>query len=167
MPYNLSSGACFSLQMHLVLVTKYRRKVITAEVLLRLEEIFHSTCLKWESRVVEFNGEPDHVHLLIDYNPKVQISKFVNNLKTVSSRLIRKEFEQQRQTSLFKACLLVRSLCMSRLVAVLPLSNLRNMSNSNMLLSSIVPVRDSPPTINERSDVLVGVPSRLRDGDDS
>ena len=95
MPYNLSSGACFSLQMHLVLVTKYRRKVITAEVLLRLEEVFHATCLKWESRVVEFNGEPDHVHLLIDYNPKVQISKFVNNLKTVSSRLIRKEFEQQ------------------------------------------------------------------------
>jgi len=95
MPYNLSSGACFSLQMHLVLVTKYRRQVITAEVLLRLSEVFHATCLKWESRVVEFNGEPDHVHLLIDYNPKVQISKFVNNLKTVSSRLIRKEFEQQ------------------------------------------------------------------------
>jgi len=93
MPYNLSSGACFSLQMHLVLVTKYRRTVITAEILQRLEEIFHATCLKWESRVVEFNGEPDHVHLLIDYNPKVQISKFVNNLKTVSSRLIRRDFE--------------------------------------------------------------------------
>lgn len=93
MPYNLSSGACFSLQMHLVLVTKYRRKVITAEILQRLEEIFHATCLKWESRLVEFNGEPDHVHLLLDYNPKVQISKFVNNLKTVSSRLIRKDFE--------------------------------------------------------------------------
>jgi putative transposase len=94
MPYNLSSGACFSLQMHLVLVTKYRRKVITAEILQRLEEIFHATCLKWESRLVEFNGEPDHVHLLIDYNPKVQLSKFVNNLKTVSSRLIRRDFEQ-------------------------------------------------------------------------
>ena len=95
MRYNLSSGACFTLQMHLVLVTKYRRKVITGELLRRLEEIFHSTCLKWESRIVEFNGESDHVHLLIDYNPKVQISKFVNNLKTVSSRLIRKEFEEQ------------------------------------------------------------------------
>jgi len=94
MAYNLSSGACFSLQMHLVLVTKYRRKVITAEVLQRLEEIFHATCLKWESRIIEFNGEVDHVHLLIEYNPKVQISKFVNNLKTVSSRLIRKEFEE-------------------------------------------------------------------------
>lgn len=92
MSYNLSSGACFSLQMHLVLVTKYRRKVINAEILKRLEQIFHATVMKWECRIVEFNGEADHIHLIIDYNPKVQISKFVNNLKTVSSRLIRKEF---------------------------------------------------------------------------
>lgn len=92
MSYNLSSGACFSLQMHLVLVTKYRRKVIDADLLKRLEQIFHATVMKWECRIVEFNGEADHVHLIIDYNPKVQISKFVNNLKTVSSRLIRKEF---------------------------------------------------------------------------
>lgn len=92
MSYNLSSGACFSLQMHLVLVTKYRRKVINADLLKRLEEIFHATVMKWECRIVEFNGEADHIHLVIDYNPKVQISKFVNNLKTVSSRLIRKEF---------------------------------------------------------------------------
>lgn len=81
--------------MHLVLVTKYRRKVINAQLLQRLKEIFYVTCLKWEFRVVECNGEEDHVHLLIEYNPKVQISKFVNTLKTVSSRLIRKEFEQQ------------------------------------------------------------------------
>jgi putative transposase len=92
MSYNLSSGACYKLQMHLVLVTKYRRRVISAAMLKRLEEIFHATCLKWESRIVEFNGESDHVHLIIEYNPKVQISKYVNNLKTVSSRLIRKEF---------------------------------------------------------------------------
>lgn len=95
MPYNLSSGAGFTLQMHLVLVTKYRRKVINAQVLKRLEEIFHATCLKWECRLLEFNGEADHVHLLIDFNPKVQISKFVNNLKTGYSRLIRKEFSTE------------------------------------------------------------------------
>lgn len=63
-------------------------------MLKRLEAIFHATCLKWESRVVEFNGEADHVHLIVEYNPRVQISKFVNNLKTVSSRLIRKEFAE-------------------------------------------------------------------------
>jgi putative transposase len=92
MTYHITSGACYRLQVHLVLVTKYRKKVINKEILSRLEQIFRDTCFKWESSVVEFNGEADHVHLLIDYNPKVQISKFVNNLKTVSSRLIRKEF---------------------------------------------------------------------------
>ncbi len=92
MAYHITSGAWYRLQIHLVLVTKYRKKVINKEVLSRLEQIFRDTCFKWESSMVEFNGEEDHVHLLIDYNPKVQISKFVNNLKTVSSRLIRKEF---------------------------------------------------------------------------
>ncbi len=94
MSYHITSGAYYRLQVHLVLVTKYRKKVIDKAILTRLEQIFRDTCFKWESSVVEFNGEPDHIHLLIDYNPKVQISKFVNNLKTVSSRLIRKEFAE-------------------------------------------------------------------------
>lgn len=61
----------------------------------RLEAIFKDICLKWECELKEFNGEADHVHLLIDINPKVLISSFVNNLKTVSSRRIRKEFPEQ------------------------------------------------------------------------
>ncbi len=90
----LRGGTAYNLRMHLVLVTKYRRKVITQPVLTRLEQIFKETCLKWECELLEFNGELDHIHLLIEYNPKVQISKFANNLKTVSSRLIRKEFPE-------------------------------------------------------------------------
>lgn len=58
----------------------------------RLEEICKATIEKWEGEVIEFNGEADHVHLLLSLNPKVQPSKLVNNLKTVSSRLIRKDF---------------------------------------------------------------------------
>lgn len=60
----------------------------------RLNEIFRATIQKWEGDVLEFNGEADHVHLLISVNPKVQPSKLVNNLKTVSSRLMRKEFAE-------------------------------------------------------------------------
>ena len=60
----------------------------------RLNEIFRATIQKWEGDVLEFNGEADHVHLLISVNQKVQPSKLVNNLKTVSSRLIRKEFAE-------------------------------------------------------------------------
>lgn len=102
MAYHITSGACYRLQVHLVLGAKYRKKVINKEMLSRLEQIFRDTCFKWESSVVEFNGEADHVHLLIDYNPKVQISKFVNNLKTVSSRLIRKEFASHVEQFYYK-----------------------------------------------------------------
>jgi putative transposase len=82
----------FSLHFHLVLVTKYRRKAITKEMLERLHVIFQETLEKWHSELIEFNGEEDHVHLLFRTNPTVQLSKLVNNLKTVSSRLIRKDF---------------------------------------------------------------------------
>jgi putative transposase len=90
----LAGGTVYRLSIHLVLVTKYRYKVITTPVFTRLKEIFAAMCQKWECELAEFNGEADHVHLLIDINPKVQISAFANNLKTVSSRLIRKEFPE-------------------------------------------------------------------------
>ncbi|MGF1479034.1 MAG: IS200/IS605 family transposase [Cyanophyceae cyanobacterium] len=59
-----------------------------------LEEIFAATLEKGECSLVEFNGEADHLHVLMSVNPKVQPSKLINNLKTVSSRLIRKEFAE-------------------------------------------------------------------------
>jgi putative transposase len=90
----LSGGTVYDLSIHLVLVTKYRAKVINPVVLKRLGEILSSTAQKWECEVKEFNGEADHVHLLISINPKVCISTFANNLKTVSSRLIRKEYPE-------------------------------------------------------------------------
>ena len=84
----------FKLQYHLVIVTKYRRKCITQAILARLEEIARTTTEKWDGKVIEFNGESDHVHLLLELTPRVTPSTFVNNLKTVTSRLIRKEFRQ-------------------------------------------------------------------------
>ena len=40
---------------------------------------------------MEFNGEDDHVHLLVNYPPKVSVLALVNNLKGVSSRMIRQK----------------------------------------------------------------------------
>jgi putative transposase len=54
--------------------------------------IFRETLEKWSCELIEFNGEADHVHLLIQTNPTVELSKLINNLKTVSSRLIRRDF---------------------------------------------------------------------------
>src|SRR5215468_9684956 len=83
----------FSLHFHLVLVTKDRRKAITKKMLERLRVIFSETLEKWGCELIEFNGEADHVHLQIQTNPTVQLSKLINNLKTVSSRLIRRDFK--------------------------------------------------------------------------
>lgn len=92
MTYKSHSRAVSDLKAHLVLTTKYRRKVINTAMLFRLNEIFDGLCQKWGCEVVEFNGEQDHVHLVFGYYPQMQLSKFVNNLKTVSSLYIRKEF---------------------------------------------------------------------------
>jgi putative transposase len=84
----------FNLYYHLVIVTKYRRKCITAPMLAKLKLICDQLTKKWGGELVEFNGEADHLHLLLALNPKVAPSVFVNNLKTVTSRLIRKEFSE-------------------------------------------------------------------------
>ena len=79
------------MHIHLVFVTKYRRGVFTKEILDELRPIFSSVCTDFESELVEFDGEEDHVHLLVKYPPKVAVSKLVNSLKGVSSHLIRKK----------------------------------------------------------------------------
>lgn len=81
----------FNLHVHLVFVTKYRREVFTKEILDEMRIIFERVCFEFESTLVEFDGEDDHVHLLVHYPPKVSISRLVNSLKGVSSRKIRQK----------------------------------------------------------------------------
>ena len=80
-----------NLHIHLVFATKYTRYVFTKQILDALKIIFPSVCNDFEADLVEFDGEKYHVHLLITYPPKVSISRLVNSLKGVSSRLIRKK----------------------------------------------------------------------------
>ena len=81
----------FRMHVHLVFVTKYRRGVFTAEIIDDLRGIFADVCTDFEAELVEFDGEHDHVHLLVNYPPKVAVSVLVNSLKGVSSRMIRKK----------------------------------------------------------------------------
>ena len=92
----VSKGRSVSdLKAHLVLTTKYRRKVFTGEMLRRLHEVFLDLLVKWDCKLVEFNGEEDHIHLLFQYHPDVALSNLVNNVKSVSSRKLRQEFEER------------------------------------------------------------------------
>ena len=71
----------FKMHVHLVFVAKYRRTVFDGDAIDRLRILFAKTCADFEAQLIEMDGEDDHVHLLVEYPPKV----------AVSSRLLRKE----------------------------------------------------------------------------
>lgn len=73
----------YNLHVHLVFVVKYRKKIFTAEILKDLKIIFQTICLELDADLIEFDGEQDHVHLLILYPPKLAISDLVFRLKGV------------------------------------------------------------------------------------
>jgi putative transposase len=75
-----------------VFVTKFRRNVFKREHMDAMHKILADVCASFEAELVEFNGEHDHVHLLVNYPPKVALSTLVASLKGVSSRLLRQEF---------------------------------------------------------------------------
>ncbi len=74
------------LKIHLVCVTKYRKAVFTAESLELIEKSLKEVAKKMDFQLLEFNGESDHIHALIEYPPKLSVSQMVNALKGVSSR---------------------------------------------------------------------------------
>jgi putative transposase len=84
----------FNLHVHLVFVTKCRCKVFTKTILEEMRAIFEKVCKDFESVLDEFDGDDEHVHLLVNYPPKVSVSKLVNSLKGVSSRHLRKRFAE-------------------------------------------------------------------------
>jgi putative transposase len=81
-----------ALHVHLVFVTKYRRGVLDDAMLRCCEAAMRKVCGDFGAELREFNGEDDHVHLLVEYPPKVAVSALVNSLKGVSARRLRSEF---------------------------------------------------------------------------
>jgi len=93
--YRTGRHCVFALHAHLVFVTKYRRGVLTDQHLTAMEPVLADVCADFGAALVEFNGEDDHVHLLVEYPPTVQLSKLVNSLKGVSSRRLRQRFRMR------------------------------------------------------------------------
>ena len=87
----------FLLHTHLVFVTKYRKCIFSSVHLQEMKGIFEKVCNDFEVGLTEFDGERDHVHLLLNFPPKVAISKLVNSLKGVSSRLLKQQFPDLKE----------------------------------------------------------------------
>lgn len=82
----------FSLTVHLVFVTKYRKKAINEDMMATLKPVFESVLRSWDSQLIEFNGENDHVHLLVSYPPTKTLSNMIANLKATSSKAMWQQY---------------------------------------------------------------------------
>lgn len=94
--YRTNRHSCYLLEYHLVVVTKYRHPVLTGKLKDRLLELsFNVIEGYWKCRILEISTDKDHIHILFESKPQVQLSKLVNNYKTVTSRILRKEFADE------------------------------------------------------------------------
>ena len=98
-PSDLRRGrSCvFLLHVHLVFVTKYRRAIFGRDHRESMKRVFEKVCMDFGSLLVEMDGAQDHVHLLVNYPPKVALSRLVNSLKGVSSRRLQQQYPALKQ----------------------------------------------------------------------
>lgn len=95
--YDNNFHSVFLLQYHLIFVVKYRRQVINDNIADRLKEIFEYIGTTYKIKIIEFNHNKDHIHILFNSNPSTALVKFINSYKSASSRLIKKEFPEIRE----------------------------------------------------------------------
>jgi len=92
--YNKSAHLVFNCRYHVVFCPKYRRKVLKNGIDQRLKEIFTDVSQKYDFTIIEMEIMPDHVHLLIDCNPRFGIMNCINRLKSISVSIIKEEFPE-------------------------------------------------------------------------
>jgi REP-associated tyrosine transposase len=109
----------------LVFITKYRHQVFAVKHLERMEEIMQAVCANFGAQLREFNGEPDHVHLLMNFPPTIAVSRLVNSLKGVSSRRLRQEFPDDLRRHYWRAKRLWSGSYFAGSVGAAPISVLR------------------------------------------
>lgn len=106
-----NNHSVFSIHFHLILVVKYRKKVIDERISERLKEIFEYIQDNYNIVLEEWNHDIDHVHVLFRSEPNSNISKFINAYKSASSRLIKKEYPSIK-SGLYKEAFWSQSFCL-------------------------------------------------------
>ena len=106
-----NAHSVFLLYYHLILVVKYRKKVLNDPISNRAKEIFEYIAPNYHITLEEWNHDQEHVHIMFRAHPKSELSKFINAYKSASSRLIKKEYPEVRQ-KLWKETFWSQSFCL-------------------------------------------------------
>jgi len=109
--FDTNRHSVFLLYYHLILVVKYRRKVINQNISEKLKEMFIEIGQNYGITLLEWGSEEDHVHCLFKAKPTTELSKFINAYKSASSRIIKKQFPEIRK-HLWKEYFWSKSYCL-------------------------------------------------------
>ena len=97
-----NSNAVYLLNYHLILITKYRKKVFTNDnIIERTKEIMRNIAKDFDAEIINQECGEDHIHLMISTKPTTELTKMINLLKATSSRYLRKEYEQELSDVLY------------------------------------------------------------------
>ncbi|WP_047374225.1 IS200/IS605 family transposase [Exiguobacterium sp. ZOR0005] len=111
MKMDTNKHSVFLLNYHLVLVVKYRRKVIDDDVSEFARQTFERIGASYHITLAEWNHDGDHIHVLFKAHPNTEMSKFLNAYKSASSRLIKRDFPHVKRR-LWKEMFWSRSYCL-------------------------------------------------------
>ena len=106
-----NNHSVFSLNYHLVLVIKYRKKVFNDEKSNYAKDIFERIGSNYNISLLEWHHDKDHVHILFKAHPNTELSKFINAYKSASSRLIKRDFPEIKP-QLWKEMFWSKSYCL-------------------------------------------------------
>jgi putative transposase len=97
MEYKSNNNVTYSCKYHVVWCPKYRRKVLTEGIDVRLKELMYQVCTEHQAEIIKLEIMPDYVHLLVEVNPQYGIHRLVKQVKGVTSRMLRQEFPKLKQ----------------------------------------------------------------------
>jgi putative transposase len=109
--FDHNQHSVYLMYYHLIMVVKYRRKVIDEDISERGREIFEYIAPGYGITLEEWNHDEDHVHVTFRAKPSTEISKFINAYKSASSRLLKKEYPDIRE-KLWKEAFWSQSYCL-------------------------------------------------------
>lgn len=111
MELDTNKSSVFLMYYHLVLVTKYRRKVIDNQISEYAKGIFERIAESYHITLIEWNHDKDHIHIMFKGQPKTELTKFINSYKSATSRLIKKDYPDVKQ-QLWQEQFWSRSFCL-------------------------------------------------------
>jgi putative transposase len=95
--YNTAEHLTFACRYHVIFCPKYRRKVLVGGIDTRLKELFYETAVNYQFEILELEVMPDHIHMIVDCNPRFGIMNCVTKLKGITSNKLRDEFAELKR----------------------------------------------------------------------